>query len=76
MLLKQKQLGTIVDAWNEKAYADDYIQYAFMTDDPETVTIQNYVDQLGSTVNLIRSRYTPATNTPYFFGLRMPWEGL
>ncbi|EHK19967.1 uncharacterized protein TRIVIDRAFT_111733 [Trichoderma virens Gv29-8] len=52
MLLLPKELNTIVQAWNDlKDYADDYIQYAFMTDDPEKVTIQNYVDQLGSQLN-------------------------
>ncbi|KAL7948623.1 hypothetical protein V8C42DRAFT_363099 [Trichoderma barbatum] len=52
MLLEKRQLETIVEAWNDlKAYADDYIQHAFMTDDPEKVTIQSYVDQLDSKVN-------------------------
>ncbi|KAL7934086.1 hypothetical protein V8C35DRAFT_280397 [Trichoderma chlorosporum] len=48
MLLEKRQLQTIIDAWNDlKNYADDYIQHAFMTDDPEKVSIQSYVDQLG-----------------------------
>lgn len=31
--------------------ANDYIEHAFMTDDPEEVTIQDYVDQLDNKVN-------------------------
>ncbi|KAL7954361.1 hypothetical protein V8C34DRAFT_317324 [Trichoderma compactum] len=52
MLLEERQLKTIVDAWNDiKAYANDLIEHAFMTDDPEEVTIQDYVDQLDNKVN-------------------------
>nr|WNZ75640.1 hypothetical protein [Trichoderma harzianum] len=51
MLLEKRQLETIVDAWNNlKAYANDYIEHAFMTDDPEQVTIQYYVKQLDNAV--------------------------
>lgn len=31
--------------------ANDYIEHAFMTDDPEQVTIQDYVNQLDNAVN-------------------------
>ncbi|KAL6700746.1 hypothetical protein J3F84DRAFT_402728 [Trichoderma pleuroticola] len=52
MLLEKRQLETIVDAWNDlKAYASDYIEHAFMTDDPEKVTIPEYVDQLDNARN-------------------------
>ncbi|OPB37169.1 hypothetical protein A0O28_0040810 [Trichoderma guizhouense] len=52
MLLEKRQLETIVDAWNDlKAYANDYIEHAFMTNDPEQVTIQDYVNQLDNAVN-------------------------
>ncbi|PNP49636.1 hypothetical protein THARTR1_09647 [Trichoderma harzianum] len=52
MLLEKPQLETIVNSWNDlKAYATDYIEHAFMTNDPEDVSIQEYVDQLDNEVN-------------------------
>ncbi|KKP01901.1 hypothetical protein THAR02_05977 [Trichoderma harzianum] len=51
MILEKRQLETIVDAWNDlKAYANDYIEHAFMTDEPEQVTIHDYVKQLDNAV--------------------------
>ncbi|KAJ4864054.1 hypothetical protein T069G_00584 [Trichoderma breve] len=52
MLLEKRQLEAIVVAWNNlKVYASDYIEHAFMTDDPEQVSIQEYVKQLDSAIN-------------------------
>ncbi|KAK4076135.1 hypothetical protein Trihar35433_2695 [Trichoderma harzianum] len=52
MLLEKRQLETIVHAWNDlKTYASDYIEHAFMTNDPEQVTIQEYVKQLDNAVD-------------------------
>ncbi|KAI2732414.1 hypothetical protein CBS147332_1553 [Penicillium roqueforti] len=49
MLLVDRELKTIVDAWNElKTHADEYIAHAFMTTDPEKVTIQDYLNQLDA----------------------------
>ncbi|KAF3077046.1 hypothetical protein CFAM422_000390 [Trichoderma lentiforme] len=52
MLLEKRQLEAIVGAWNDlKAYASDYIEHAFMTNDPEQITIQEYVKQLDNAVD-------------------------
>lgn len=67
MLLVDRELKTIVDAWNElkthgmsiysasrkwveltSLIADEYIAHAFMTTDPEKVTIQDYLNQLDA----------------------------
>ncbi|KAL7801499.1 hypothetical protein V8C43DRAFT_301493 [Trichoderma afarasin] len=57
ILLEKRHLETIVDAWNDlKTYGMsspfiDYIEHAFMTNDPEQVTIQEYVKQLDNAVD-------------------------
>ncbi|KAK5994342.1 hypothetical protein PT974_04816 [Cladobotryum mycophilum] len=49
MLLAKKQLQNIVDSWNElKVYAENYIENAFMSTDPEKLTMKSYIKQLES----------------------------
>lgn len=54
MLITRAQLQGIVNEWNElKEYVSAYIENAYISDDAKTMTLQEYVKELKSSVNKI-----------------------
>ncbi|KAB8293892.1 hypothetical protein EYC80_009368 [Monilinia laxa] len=49
MILARPQLQKIVDEWNDlRHFASDYIQNSYISDSPETLSVQQYIYQLDT----------------------------
>ncbi|KAA8565607.1 hypothetical protein MFRU_006g01870 [Monilinia fructicola] len=49
MILARPQLQKIVDEWNDlRQFASDYIQNSYISDSPETLSVQQYIYQLDT----------------------------
>ncbi|ESZ95598.1 hypothetical protein SBOR_3994 [Sclerotinia borealis F-4128] len=55
MILARPQLQKIVDEWNElRDFASNYIQNSYLSESPETVSVQQYIHQLSTRVMVTR----------------------
>ncbi|PHH90289.1 hypothetical protein CDD83_4090 [Cordyceps sp. RAO-2017] len=56
MLITKPQLQGIVDAWNElKDYASNYIENAYISDEPKSLTIKEYIAELDGALLKIQA---------------------
>ncbi|GAB0134531.1 hypothetical protein EsDP_00002898 [Epichloe bromicola] len=56
MLITRPQLQGIVDEWNElKEYASQYIEIAYISDEPKSMTINEYIDELKASMKSIEA---------------------
>ncbi|KHN97468.1 hemeolysin E [Metarhizium album ARSEF 1941] len=56
MLITRPQLQGIVDEWNElKDYASNYIENAYISDEPKSVTIAEYISDLEVAIKKIEA---------------------
>ncbi|KAG6035307.1 hypothetical protein E4U41_006149 [Claviceps citrina] len=58
MMITRPQLQGIVDEWNElKEYASNYIENAYISDEPKSLTIQEYIEELNVAIKTMENMY-------------------